>query len=78
MLLMLFLKNWNHFIQYLKESFHTISEYLKQHIVEDDRITKSCKEATHLIKKVKLEIQNLKDTLFLMVSYLNLNIIKKS
>ncbi len=38
------------------ESFHTINtEYLKQHIVEDEKVVKSFEEATSLIKKAEIE-----------------------
>jgi hypothetical protein len=47
------------------ESFHTINtEYLKQHIVEDEKVVKSFEEATSLIKKAEIETQNLKDIVF--------------
>jgi hypothetical protein len=47
------------------ESFHTINtEYLKQHIVDDDKVAQSFEEATSLIKKAEIETQNLKDTSF--------------
>jgi len=47
------------------ESFHTINtEYLKQHIVDDDKVAQSFEEATSLIKKAEIETQNLKDTGF--------------
>ncbi len=47
------------------ESFHTINtEYLKQHIVDDDKVAQSFEEATSLIKKAEIETQNLKDIVF--------------
>jgi hypothetical protein len=47
------------------ESFHiTNTRYLKQHTINDQKSIKSNEEATSLIKKAELEIQNLKDTIF--------------
>jgi hypothetical protein len=47
------------------ESFHTINtEYLKQHIVEDEKVVKSFEEATSLIEKAEIETQNLKEIVF--------------
>ncbi len=47
------------------ESFHTLNtKYLKQHIVEDEKVNRSFDEATSLIKKAELEIENLKNIIF--------------
>jgi len=47
------------------ESFHSVNtEYLKQHIVDDDIVLKTNEEAINLIKKAELEIENLKEIIF--------------
>jgi len=47
------------------ESFHTINtEYLKQYEVDDTVLIRSNEKATTLMKKVELEIDNLKDLIF--------------
>jgi len=47
------------------ESFHTINtEYLKQYEVEDTVLIRSNEKATTLMKKVELEIDNLKKLIF--------------
>jgi len=47
------------------ELFHTVNmEYLKQYEIDDELVIKSNEEATNLIKKAELEVQNLKDAIF--------------
>jgi hypothetical protein len=47
------------------ESFHTLnSEYLDKNEIDDKLIKKSYEEATNLVKKAKLEIENLKNIIF--------------
>jgi hypothetical protein len=47
------------------KSFHTVNiEYLKQHTIDEQIVTKSIKDTTSLIQKTDLEIQNLKNILF--------------
>jgi len=47
------------------ESFHTLNtEYLNQYQVDDEVVKKSNEEATNLIKKAEIEIENLKDIIF--------------
>ena len=58
------LSTFNNIIKEL-ESFHTINtQYLKQYEIDDAILIKSNKDATKLIKKVELEIENLKDVIF--------------
>jgi hypothetical protein len=47
------------------ESFHTLkTEFLNQSEIDDKLIKKSNQEATKLIKKAEIEIENLKDIIF--------------
>jgi hypothetical protein len=47
------------------ESFHTLNfEYLNKNEVDDKLIKKSYEEATNLVKKAELEIENLKSIIF--------------
>jgi hypothetical protein len=47
------------------ESFHTLNnEYLNKNEVDDKLIKKSNEDATKLVKKAELEIENLKDIIF--------------
>jgi hypothetical protein len=47
------------------ESFYTVNnEYLKQYVVDDEILLKSNKEASSLIRKAEMEIENLKDNIF--------------
>jgi len=47
------------------ELFHSVNtEYLKQHIVDDDIVVKTNEEVNNLIKKAELEIENLKEIIF--------------
>ena len=47
------------------ELFHSVNtEYLKQHIVDDDIVMITNEEVNNLIKKAELEIENLKEIIF--------------
>jgi hypothetical protein len=47
------------------ESFYAINfDYLKQHTIDEKIVIKSIEEATNLINKAELDIQNLKDIIF--------------
>jgi len=47
------------------ESFHSCNtEYLKNHVVDYDKVIDLNKEANILIKKAELEVKNLKDVIF--------------
>jgi hypothetical protein len=47
------------------ETFHSVNtEYLKKYEVDEELVVKLNEEATNLIKKAELEIENLKETIF--------------
>jgi hypothetical protein len=58
------LDSFNAFVNEL-ESFHTLSiEYLNKNEIDDKLVKKSNEEATNLIKRAELEIENLKSIIF--------------
>jgi len=58
------LESFNNIANDLDSFYATNSEYLKQHIVDDELMCKSNEEASNLIKIAELDIQKLKDVFF--------------
>ncbi len=58
------MESFNNIANDLDSFYATNSEYLKQHIVDDELMCKSNEEASNLIKIAELDIQKLKDVFF--------------